>query len=149
MVVSTVGSSFDTLLAIYTGSSVSNLTLAANDDDIDPADGILTSTASFNATAGQTYQIAVDGFDGASGQILLQIAPFRRAALSAPARRADGSFQFNVSGPAGQIYEIGSSANLQTWSPIAVIVNTNGSFRVTDPSAINAPRQFYRALLMP
>jgi probable HAF family extracellular repeat protein len=70
--ISTVGSSFDTLLAVYTGSSLPSLTLiAANDND---AYGDLASVVTFTALAGQTYQIAVDGANGASGVIKLSIS---------------------------------------------------------------------------
>ena len=64
----TAGSSFDTLLAVYTGSDVTGLTPRAGNDD---AAGVLTSEAVFLATEGMTYWIAVDGFDGASGTISL------------------------------------------------------------------------------
>ncbi|HEY3760272.1 MAG TPA: immunoglobulin domain-containing protein [Verrucomicrobiae bacterium] len=69
--ISTTGSSFDTLLAVYTGSSVSNLTSIAADDD---SGGFLTSQASFNAIAGTTYHIAVDGLAGATGNIVLSLS---------------------------------------------------------------------------
>jgi trimeric autotransporter adhesin len=65
---STRGSSFDTLLAIYTGTEVSGLTPVADDDD---RGGFLTSQASFNATNGMEYLIVVDGFAGASGNLVL------------------------------------------------------------------------------
>ncbi|MFN8006260.1 MAG: S8 family serine peptidase [Terriglobia bacterium] len=69
--ITTEGSDFNTLLAVYTGSSVSNLTLiAANDDD--PLGG-KTSRVTFDAIAGQTYQIVVDGFNGESGKIVLNL----------------------------------------------------------------------------
>jgi hypothetical protein len=66
---STRGSSFDTLLGIYTGADVGNLTALAADED---SGGFLTSQASFNAVAGTEYLIAVDGFGGASGNIVLR-----------------------------------------------------------------------------
>ena len=66
----TAGSNFDTTLGIYTGSSVSALTSIASNDD-DPAGGTVSSLASFSASAGTTYRIAVDGFHGASGNITL------------------------------------------------------------------------------
>ena len=55
-------SSFDTLLAVYTGSTVSSLTLVASNDD----DGGLQSRVIFNAIAGMTYLIAVDGYQSGS-----------------------------------------------------------------------------------
>ena len=65
----TTGSAFDTLLGIYTGSSVNHLTTVAADDDSAPA---FCSLATFNATAGTTYFIQVSGFHGAAGNIGLQ-----------------------------------------------------------------------------
>lgn len=64
----TLGSDFDTTLSAYTGNSVGSLTsLAENDDDV----GYLNSIVSFNAFAGTQYQIAVDGFYGVQGDIVL------------------------------------------------------------------------------
>ena len=65
---STKGSSFDTLLAVYTGDSVTNLTQVAADDD---GAGYFASLVTFNAVEGTDYQIAVDGFKGASGTVVL------------------------------------------------------------------------------
>src|SRR5207253_941009 len=67
----TFGSSFDTILAVYTGSSLSGLVSVAADDD---AGGGVQSKVSFTASAGTTYRIAVDGWTGgapASGDVTL------------------------------------------------------------------------------
>ena len=70
--VTTDGSSFDTVLAVYTGTSVSGLTLVdSNNDDSSGDLGGKTSSVSFSATAGTTYHIAVDGVAGAAGIIKL------------------------------------------------------------------------------
>lgn len=66
--VNTAGSSFDTTLGIYTGSAVSGLTTVTSNDD---SGGTLQSAVSFSASAGTTYYIAVDGYDGATGSIVL------------------------------------------------------------------------------
>jgi hypothetical protein len=71
--VRTIGSSFDTLLAVYSGSSVSGLALVAAGDDLSATD--LTSEAAFEAIAGTTYRIAVDGYGGDVGAVALAIAP--------------------------------------------------------------------------
>lgn len=68
--VSTAGSVFDTLLAIYAGNSVSNVTLVASDDD---GGTNFTSLLNFNATYGTAYRIAVDGWGGATGKIALNL----------------------------------------------------------------------------
>jgi hypothetical protein len=74
-IITTAGSSFDTVLAVYTGSTVSNLTtIASNDDDTsDQRNPLATSRVKFAALAGVFYQIAVDGFDGASGLVVLNL----------------------------------------------------------------------------
>ena len=80
--IDTHGSSFDTLLGVYTGTSVAALTTVASNDD-DPAGGTTTSKVTFTATAGITYQIAVDGYGGVSGSITLNLS-FAAGALPAP-----------------------------------------------------------------
>jgi subtilisin family serine protease len=66
----TIGSGFNTLLAVYIGTSVSGLSLVANNDDQWPAD---FSAINFTATAGTSYAFAVDGFNGAAGPIRLNL----------------------------------------------------------------------------
>src|SRR5438445_651645 len=64
---STAGSDFDTLLAVYAGTVVTNLTEVASDND---SGGFLTSQLKFYTTQGADYHIAVDGFHGAQGEIV-------------------------------------------------------------------------------
>ncbi len=67
----TVGSNFDTLLAAFTGTALTNLqTLAAN-DDVNEQAGDLTSTITFNTTAGTVYWILINGAGGATGNVTL------------------------------------------------------------------------------
>ena len=70
--VDTSGSDFDTLLAVYTGTSVADLTAAASDDD---SGNGFTSKVTFAAERDTIYYIAVDGFDGDEGSLLLRIYP--------------------------------------------------------------------------
>jgi Tol biopolymer transport system component len=60
----TFGSGINTVLAIYTGSSLSDLTQVANDNDAD--DDNTTSRAPFHAVANTTYYIAVASFNNNS-----------------------------------------------------------------------------------
>ena len=71
--ISTAGSSFDTLLGVYTGSSVSALTATASNDDENYGAGISTSKVVFNVLPGRTYAIAVDGYGGAAGSVQLSV----------------------------------------------------------------------------
>jgi len=63
--IDTIGSSFDTLLAVYTGNAVGSLTAIASNDDISAS--VRQSRVTFTASAGTTYRIAVDGYNGGSG----------------------------------------------------------------------------------
>ena len=65
----TSGSSIDTLLAVYSGLSVSNLTPVVSDDE---HGDFSAGRVSFNAQANVTYRIAVDGFEGAAGYFTLR-----------------------------------------------------------------------------
>ena len=69
--IDTHGSSFDTLLAIYTGGSLTTLSTIASNDNDGSANG--NSGLSFVATAGTLYKIAVDGFNGAYGNVVLNL----------------------------------------------------------------------------
>ncbi len=64
----TRGSTFDTLLGVYTGLNVASLTTVASDED---TGGFFTSFIRFNAVAGTSYAIAIDGLGGAVGEIVL------------------------------------------------------------------------------
>jgi Bacterial Ig domain/Cellulase (glycosyl hydrolase family 5) len=65
----TVGSSFNTLLAVYRGTSVSALARVASNDDI--GSGVYQSRIKFTGYAGVTYLFAVDGHNGATGSLKL------------------------------------------------------------------------------
>ncbi len=69
--VDTNGSTFDTMLAVYTGNSLDGLSLVGSDDD--GGTGV-ASQLTFAATSGTVYQIAVDGFSGLTGSIALHLA---------------------------------------------------------------------------
>lgn len=64
--ITTAGSAYDTVLAVYTGTTVNGLTLIARNDDIPDVSGQphqVTSAVTISALAGTTYRIAVDGYN--------------------------------------------------------------------------------------
>lgn len=82
--ITTAGSNFDTVLAVYSGDVVSALKLVGWNDDLNTLSGENESLASrvrFLAEAGLSYSIAVEGYyddddrDLDSGSIRLQITP--------------------------------------------------------------------------
>ncbi len=69
--IDTAGSNFDTLLAVYKGTSLNTLSLVKSNNNhsaIAPRSRVI-----FNAVAGTVYAIAVDGVGGASGAVKLSI----------------------------------------------------------------------------
>jgi thiol-disulfide isomerase/thioredoxin len=84
LTVATEGSSFDTVLALYTGDALPSLVEVAYDDD---GGENYTSRVVLRVEAGRTYQIAVDGFESGgeaeSGSVRLHLA--FASQLSAPA----------------------------------------------------------------
>jgi len=67
--VRTLGSTFDTVLAVYTGTSAGALTAVTSNDNSNST--VLDSTVSFSAVKGTIYRIVVDGKSGTSGAIQL------------------------------------------------------------------------------
>lgn len=68
--IDTAGSSFDTTLGVYTGSTVAALSLVAENDD---SGYYVHSYVTFAGTAGTLYRIQVNGFLGETGGITLSI----------------------------------------------------------------------------
>ena len=64
-------SNFDTLLGVYTGSAIGSLAVQAVNDDNALASGQLWSRVVIEVTSGTTYNVAVDGWGGAKGQVKL------------------------------------------------------------------------------
>lgn len=88
--IDTIGSSFNTLLAVYTGTAVNGLTLVAGNND---GPGIAPwSQVDFTATAGTTYRIAVDvnrffGTPG-GGDYLLTLQTLASVNITSPINNA-------------------------------------------------------------
>ncbi|HKX82763.1 MAG TPA: VCBS repeat-containing protein [Pyrinomonadaceae bacterium] len=68
--VSTVGSNFDTVLAVYTGTSVGALTEVVSNDDFGPS-GTRSSRVTFMASAGVVYRVALTGFNAHAGTSII------------------------------------------------------------------------------
>ena len=108
----TRGSSFDTLLAVYTGTHLNRLTPVASNDDA--SSGGRQSTVSFRAQRGQTYHIAVDGYGGVTGAIVLNWGG-QASAGSGPANPLREQV-FDNPGPGKPNYVLaGDNAGLQYW----------------------------------
>jgi hypothetical protein len=139
LTLSTLTSTFDTLLAMYTGTAVDALTTIASNDDATPGAPGGYSKIIQAVSSNQTYYIAVDGFDGASGTAVMHYTFVTNSV-----------FQLNISGTPGGTVAPGSgyfaanstvlltataAPNYQfaTWrgdvvstaNPLSVVVTTN------------------------
>lgn len=68
----TMGTSFDTVLAVYTGSAVNGLSPLACNDDV--SSGELTSQVQFTGQAGTSYRVQVGGYDAVGGSAVLNVS---------------------------------------------------------------------------
>jgi hypothetical protein len=132
----TIGSRFDTLLAVYTGNSVSSLAPVASDNDSGPN---RSSRVVFNAVAGTSYRLTIDGSSGSGGITALNWGPVLRFA---PPVAAGGALRLPVLGRAGERCVIETSADLLDWATWRRLTNATGALEVTD--AIGAGPRFYR-----
>lgn len=102
--VHTCGSTYDTVLSVYTGtcSALTQLpgSQGCNDDaSADPCAGSVRSYIAFPATAGQTYYIRVSGFSGGTGAYSLTLvppAPPSNDACATPLTIANGNHSFDT-----------------------------------------------------
>jgi hypothetical protein len=142
--ISTIGSDFDTVMGVYTNTPLANLTFIASDDD---AGGNRTSQVTFDAIRGATYYILVDGYDGETGAITLNIsgpAADTRPVLSGVSF-SPGNFQFQLPGGIGQPYKIQWSSDLITWNDLHTGTLSAHLLFFQDTSPVQA-RRFYRVL---
>jgi subtilisin family serine protease len=141
---STDGSNFDTTLAVYTGNSVNTLTTVARNDDVRFGE-IRTSLLNFTASAGTSYSIQVDGFDGLAGHAQLTLLMDGRSKLAEPTLQPNGTTTVNLLGEANQIYVLEASADLSAWNGIATNTVVSRQVEFTDTADVTADRRYYRA----
>jgi len=138
----TIGSSFDTTLAAYRGEDISDLTEDASDND--SASNRL-SRVYFNALAGTTYHLVVDGFSGATGNIVLHWDQTVRLTVE---RKPSNEIALSLAAAPGR-YEIWAADDLQYFALLTAVTVTNSPAQATDPDGIAHAQRFYRAFWAP
>jgi hypothetical protein len=122
--IDTMGSDFNTLLGVFTGDVAAQLTLVADNDNFG---GNTWSRVQFNAVAGTTYRIVVDGFRGGGGP-----------GGGQPAR---GNIRLNILGPGGVLLDSPlNGMQFTAGDPIPVSVSISSDF----PSPPATRVDFYR-----
>jgi hypothetical protein len=147
---STAGSSFDTLLAVYTLPPGTNQSLQRLDEDVSDDDygGLITSYVQFGVNSNRTYQIAVDGFNGAVGNIILQLNFLSLSNLQPTILSRPGDQALRLGEPLILTINLVSSPNLQfLWflngSPVAGQDDDSISPTLVIPSLKSTDLGFY------
>jgi len=148
LALATANSDFDTLLGVYTGSSVDSLAEVASNDDATQGSGY--SQLTVDLVGGQTYYIAIDGYGGAFGDVdlayqftvhlsyfNLSIAPSLGGSVTPPAGSYPaGSTLLLTALPERSFQFTGWSGSIQTSAnPIALVMTqdyvVSASFKAT------------------
>jgi Tol biopolymer transport system component len=108
----TAGSHMDTVMAIYTGSSVSALSKVASDDDTGYN---LHSSVTFNATQNTVYYIALDVYDWTSYPSAISLNWHPGSATPTPTPTTSNRISFNADrGGATGVYMMNADGSGQT-----------------------------------
>ena len=140
---STSNSTFDTLLAIYTGTRVDRLTTVAANDDA-PNGGGVHSELLQAVRAGTRYYIAVDGLAGSSGQIILSYSFSSVPIYDLTVTAGAGGIAFPISGsfPSNTLVDVTAVASngfgFVTWMGDELSLDNPLRIRVTRATALNA-----------
>lgn len=160
----TSGSSFDTVLGVYTGNAVNALNVVAQNDDV-VAGTVRTSTVTFNAVAGTVYKIAVDGYNnggagGDVGSVTLNWAASNciptLVFMSAPAVNEGAGFvtivlnrSGDTSGPASVNYATSDSAGLTSCNVNNGIASERCDYATTAGTARFSAGQSVATIIIP
>jgi hypothetical protein len=147
--INTDGSSFDTVLAVYTGPGDSFATLVSVACDNNSGSNGLTSRVSFPAQVGTPYLVVVDGVNAATGIVKLNYALLKPFALTNLTLLANGDFRVQGQVTPEVPVTVQRSTNYVNWVNVITNLSTNGSFQYIDTSMRGAPRATYRLIQKP
>ena len=96
-----------------------------------------------SCSAGVAYLIAVDGFLGANGSVILNVTPV----LSIPGSGLASSnlFKLAIFAPSGSSVVLEASTNLQTWVPVSTNTAPADGILQINKSTAGSSVRFYRA----
>jgi len=139
----TSNSTFDTLLAVYTGTRVDRLAvLSANDDE--PSGSGVHSEVQQAVRAGTTYYVAVDGLAGGSGTIILSYAFTAVPLYDLTVTATSGGVAFPATGsfPSNSVVDVTAVAsngfNFVTWTGSQLSLDNPLRVTVRGATTLNA-----------
>lgn len=145
--ISTLGSSIDTLIAVYQGSSVNGLTEIVSNDDAQSR--VRGSVATFQPQLGETYHIAVQGYPGSTGNIRLGIDSERMPLLGTPTMLPDGTIDLGGQIEPGITVVLEYSTDFVNWSPLGSVAADQQGISFRDTINTNGTPTFYRFFVDP
>ena len=147
LAISTQGSEFDTLLAVYTGDGLSSLTEVASSNN----EGTNRwSRVHFDAIRDQQYWVVVDGVDGDGGNIFLDIRYDLMAPRFTRVRALGSEIELEMLCNDDRRFLIETSTDLQQWSPwYSTMYSEHGELHFRVPAGTNSTHRFFRARQLP
>jgi hypothetical protein len=145
LTIDTQRSSFNTVLAVYTGTGLDfgSLTEVGCNNDLNANDH--TSRVSFKADGKTVYYIVVDGVNEETGTVFLNyelvVAP-RLEVISSP---AGAPFHLRISGGVVGMQTLQASVDLKAWTPILTTNAPDIGFEYSEPLSA-FPTRFYRTV---
>jgi Leucine-rich repeat (LRR) protein len=98
-----------------------------------------TTSGSVASNVIETLQTTGVGVDYLPQQTLVQ------PSLGGPSQLGPDQFQFTITSPPAQAYQVQTSTDLTHWSVLTTLTNATGVLPFTDPSP-SVPAKFYRLL---
>ncbi|HEY5914036.1 MAG TPA: Ig-like domain-containing protein [Verrucomicrobiae bacterium] len=151
--IDTTGSTFDTCLAVYQGTSLPSLVLVAGNDDAATVPGSAVNFASrltFDAHGGTTYQIQVGSVMGGYGLVALTVlGPNPPPAQLLSAEIYNWTCQLRLRGTPGQTVWIERSSDLLTWQGIGSVRFLSSDAVWSEPIDAGVAARFYRLVSPP
>jgi hypothetical protein len=151
VIVSTMGSDFDTRLAVFTGDEMTHLSLVAANDDYLTGPYSYYSRLAFEVTGNTVYSFVVDGATRApSGQLVFNLYYYQPPKILSQSVnwRPDKTFGFQVQGWP-RPYWVESSTDLTTWTPVLPTNLFGPTFIFSDTNAAGVRQRFYRVMEAP
>lgn len=138
----TDGSSIDTVLTLFKGTTFSGANVIAQNDSASP--GIGYSRIVTNVVKGTTYNISVEGLYGMEGEVVLSILPPLK--VGGLALSPGGAAQLTFPASTFFSYEIQSSDDLTNWMTFDFITATNRTMIYTTPMPATEEKKFLRVV---
>lgn len=145
--VDTEGSSFDTLVAVYTGTSFLDLEEIASNDNAHPS--ATWSRLVFDAEEDEQYWIVVDGRDGEGGLVNIWINEVDPPTEFLSISVHHGEIEMELIGERDRSYRIEASTNLIHWAPVQSVYKDDATAHIHIPYDTNLTMRFFRAVKLP